>query len=131
MFKFYSWKLKKVNVPFHIVRCVDIKVTNEKCLVIGGLVVLNISKWNCCNRKSVNLMVIDFEEKNLTLFPREKAHGHNWILDICRFLYYKTAPMGLWVPPPSNKTVKKTMKVTYHMYQERAVITLSNSNLMS
>ena len=64
-------------------------------------------------------MIIDFERKNLTLFPRKKTHGHNWILDICHFLDFKTAPvykpMGLWIFSPNN-AVKKTMTVKYHTY---------------
>ena len=64
-------------------------------------------------------MIIDFERKNLTLFPRKKTHGHNWILDIYHFLYFKTAPV--YKPFeflnffPQQRS-KKNMTVKCHTY---------------
>ena len=49
-------------------------------------------------------MIIDFFKKILPYSPAKKIHGRKWVLDICHFLYFKTAPiykpMGLWVSPP-------------------------------
>ena len=60
-----------------------------------------------------------FWKKKSYTIPPPKTHGHNWILDICHFLYFKTAPV--YKPFeflnffPQQRS-KKNMTVKCHTY---------------